>query len=149
MRISIEIKDEKKTALIHHLRGKKTAKEFITMCVDAGLGVALQQMRDKQKIISSNMPVLRLSAANPAFKMLSIEAVNAALKEKKSSNPINNEVARLVAIYTRELRDIAAKNGNKLPRTFKTSLNKPIEEVALKITAHIVWSMSKKTVKSS
>lgn len=128
MKVSIEIKDEKQKELVEKLRGDKTAKEFVTLCAEAGLKMLAEQQGK----------VLRFTKAKPEFIGLDVAAVTDALKANDPKNPVTIEVSRLVNAYASELKGYADRNNNTLPKKLRVDAKAPIEKVAFQITAQAI-----------
>jgi ABC-type Fe3+-hydroxamate transport system substrate-binding protein len=129
MTISIEITDEKQLEQIEKLRGDLPAPDFVKLCVATGLRAA-RQAQEMQK----NGPVVKFSTASPEFASHTLEAVTEAVKTNDPANPIVAEVKRLVEAYSKELKSLAERNGNRLPPRLTAQVRAPIEKVALDIT---------------
>ena len=142
MKVTIEITDEKQIALIEKLRGKETAKEFVKQAALAGLKLAEHNVQQQAKMI-------KFAPTKPEFKTLDVAAITEALKDKDSKHPVKIEVSRLVNDYTKQLRDHAQKNGNRLPKQFKVNTKVAIEQVAFKITAEAINLAIKESSKKS
>lgn len=131
MTITLTITDHKQLELIENLKGDKTAEEFAYTCIQAGIA-------EISRAKSSGSNVLMFASARQEFRSLDVASITAALKENDAKNPVVIEVGRLVGAYAAELRNYAAKNGNRLPKKMRVNAKQPIEKIAFQITVRAI-----------
>jgi hypothetical protein len=137
--IVLKIADSRLLDRVDKLRGNMLAHEFVVKCIEAG--ILISEIRSRQKVER-----LEFIRAKAEFATLDVEAVTAPLKSRDQGHPITIEVGRLVNAYLTQLKELAARNGNRMPSHIQVPSDVPIEKVAFQVTREILRSCGKQNV---